>query len=181
VIDADSYWIDGYFEETKMAHICIGDRAEAQLMGYRDPIVGRIQSVTRGISVSNAAPSTQGLPNVDPIYTWVRLAQRVPVRIRITHVPVGVPLVSGMTATVTIRDAEAQQSASSLRQRLASLTHHLRDVARGSQPQPDCVPRIGNENGVTVTLPTPKPATPLNPAEINPGLAPDMNKSPLTQ
>ena len=69
VIDADSYWIDGYFEETKMAHICIGDRAEAQLMGYRDPIVGRIQSVTRGISVSNAAPSTQGLPNVDPIYT----------------------------------------------------------------------------------------------------------------
>jgi RND family efflux transporter MFP subunit len=181
VIDADSYWIDGYFEETKMAHICIGDRAEAQLMGYRDPIVGRIQSVTRGISVSNAAPSTQGLPNVDPIYTWVRLAQRVPVRIRITHVPVGVPLVSGMTATVTIRDAEAQQSASSLRQRLASLAHHLRDVARGSQPQPDCVPRIGNENGVTVTLPTPKPATPLNPAEINPGLAPDMNKSPLTQ
>jgi RND family efflux transporter MFP subunit len=139
VIDADSYWIDGYFEETKMAHICIGDRAEAQLMGYRDPIVGRIQSVTRGISVSNAAPSTQGLPNVDPIYTWVRLAQRVPVRIRITHVPTGVPLVSGMTATVTIRDAEAQQSASSLRQRLASLAHHLRDVARGcSRNQTAC-------------------------------------------
>ena len=47
VIDVDSYWIDGYFEETKMAHICIGDRAEAQLMGYSDPIVGRVQSVTR--------------------------------------------------------------------------------------------------------------------------------------
>ena len=47
VIDADSYWIDGYFEETKMAHICIGDRAEAQLMGYRDPIVGQVQTVTR--------------------------------------------------------------------------------------------------------------------------------------
>ena len=103
VIDADSYWIDGYFEETKMAHICIGDRAEAQLMGYRDPIVGQVQTVTRGISVSNAAPSTQGLPNVDPVYTWVRLAQRVPVRIRITNVPAGVPLVSGMTVTVTIR------------------------------------------------------------------------------
>ena len=67
-----------------MAHICIGDRVEAQLMGYRDPIVGQVQTVTRGISVSNAAPSTQGLPNVDPVYTWVRLAQRVPVRIRIT-------------------------------------------------------------------------------------------------
>jgi len=52
-----------------MAHVCIGDRAEAALMGYRDPIVGRIQTVTRGISVSNATPSTQGLPNVDPVYT----------------------------------------------------------------------------------------------------------------
>ena len=45
VIDADSYWIDAYFEETKMAHICIGDRAEAELMGYRDPIIGRVESV----------------------------------------------------------------------------------------------------------------------------------------
>jgi multidrug resistance efflux pump len=59
VIDADSYWIDGYFEGTKMAHICIGDRAAAALMGYRDPIVRRVQTVTRGISVSNAAPSTR--------------------------------------------------------------------------------------------------------------------------
>ena len=181
VIDADSYWIDGYFEETKMAHICIGDRAEAQLMGYRDPIIGRVESVTRGISVSNAAPSTQGLPNVDPVYTWVRLAQRVPVRIRITHVPTGVPLVSGMTATVTIRDAEAQDSGAWLRQRFASLADHLRDIAGGLQPSPDCVPRIGNENGATVTLPTPKPVAALNPAEINPGLAPNMNTSPRGQ
>ena len=181
VIDADSYWIDGYFEETKMAHICIGDRAEAQLMGYRDPIIGRVESVTRGISVSNAAPSTQGLPNVDPVYTWVRLAQRVPVRIRITHVPTGVPLVSGMTATVTIRDAEAQDSGAWLRQRFASLADHLRDIAGGPQPSPDCVPRIGNENGATVTLPTPKPVAALNPAEINPGLAPNMNTSPRGQ
>ena len=72
VIDADSYWIDGYFEETKMAHVCVGMRAEAALMGYRDPILGLVESVTRGISVSNAAPSTQGLPSVDPVYTWVR-------------------------------------------------------------------------------------------------------------
>jgi RND family efflux transporter MFP subunit len=181
VIDADSYWIDGYFEETKLAHICIGDRAEAELMGYRDPVIGRVQSVTRGISVSNAAPSTQGLPSVDPVYTWVRLAQRVPVRIRITDVPVGVPLVSGMTATVTIRDAEAKQSGISLRQRFASLADHLVDIVHGPQPSPGCVPRISNEKGATVTLPTPKPVAPLNPAEINPGLAPEMNKSPLRQ
>jgi len=71
IIDADSYWIDGYFEETKMAHVCIGDRAEAALMGYRDPIVGQVQTVTRGISVSNATPSTHGLPNVAPVYPWI--------------------------------------------------------------------------------------------------------------
>ena len=181
VIDADSYWIDGYFEETKMAHVCVGDRVEAQLMGYRDPIVGRVQSVTRGISVSNAAPSTQGLPSVDPVYTWVRLAQRVPVRIRITDVPAGVPLVSGMTATVTIRGAEVRESGSWLRQRFVGLVDHLVDIVQGPQPSPNCVPRIGNQNGVTVTLPTPKPVAPLNPAEINPGLAPEMNKSPLTR
>jgi RND family efflux transporter MFP subunit len=178
VIDADSYWIDGYFEETKMAHVCVGDRAEAALMGYRDPIVGRVQTVTRGISVSNAAPSTQGLPNVDPVYTWVRLAQRVPVRIRITDVPAGIPLVSGMTATVTIRGADARESGGSLRQRFASVAGHLVDFVRGPQPSPDCVPRIGDENGATVTLPTPKPVAPLNPEEINPGLAPGMDKSP---
>ena len=106
IIDTDSYWIDGYFEETKLARLCVGDRAEAKLMGYSAPIVGHIATVTRGVSVSNAAASTQGLPNVDPVYTWVRLAQRVPFRIAIDNVPPGVPLVSGLTATVTIRDSE---------------------------------------------------------------------------
>ena len=178
VIDADSYWIDGYFEETKMAHVCVGDRAEAALMGYRDPIVGRVQTVTRGISVSNAAPSTQGLPNVDPVYTWVRLAQRVPVRIGITDVPAGVPLVSGMTATVTIRGAEARESGSWLRQRFARLADRLVDIVHGPQLSPGCLPRIGDENGATVTLPTPRPAAPVSPEELNPGLAPGMDKSP---
>jgi RND family efflux transporter MFP subunit len=181
VIDAGSYWIDGYFEETKMAHVCVGDRAEAALMGYRDPILGRVQSVTRGISVSNAAPSTQGLPNVDPVYTWVRLAQRVPVRISITDVPAGIPLVSGMTATVTIRVAEAPERGGWLRQRFASLADHLVDIVHSAQPSPSCVPRIGDENGATVTLPAPKPVAPVSSEELNPGLAPGMNESPRAQ
>ena len=141
VIDADSYWIDGYFEETKMAHVCVGMRAEAALMGYRDPILGLVESVTRGISVSNAAPSTQGLPSVDPVYTWVRLAQRVPVRFKITNVPAGVPLVSGMTVTVTIRDERASDSGGWLHRRFHNLTSRLSNVIYGPQGSPYCAPR----------------------------------------
>src|SRR6516162_407402 len=70
VIDTDSYWIDGYFEETKLARICIGDRVEAKLMGYAQPILGHVATVTRGIGVSDAASGTQGLPNPNPVYTW---------------------------------------------------------------------------------------------------------------
>ena len=66
VIDADSFWIDGYFEETKMARVCVGDRAEAKLMGYAQPIIGHVGTVTRGISASNAAAGTQGLPKCRP-------------------------------------------------------------------------------------------------------------------
>ncbi|ESY94316.1 hypothetical protein X738_24400 [Mesorhizobium sp. LNHC209A00] len=176
VIDTDSFWIDGYFEETKMAHVCVGDRAEAALMGYPDPIVGQVQSITRGISVANAAPSTQGLPNVDPVFTWVRLAQRVPVRIRITDVPAGIPLISGMSATVTVRGAEARGSGSWLHQRLARLEDRLFDTIHNRRPSPECVPRIGDESGTTAILSTPKPSTPLNPAEIDPALAPEMGK-----
>lgn len=106
VIDTDSFWIDGYFEETKMAGIHVGDRATAELMGYDAPVPGTVESITLGISIGNAAPSTQGLPNVDPVYTWVRLAQRVPVRIRIDSVPPGVTLVAGMTTTVSIGQSE---------------------------------------------------------------------------
>ncbi len=120
-------------------------------------------------------------PDRRPVYTWVRLAQRVPVRIRITHVPAGVPLVSGMTATVTIRDSGAQQSGGWLRQRFASLADQLGDIAHAPHSSPSCVPRISNENGVTVTLPTPKPVAALDPAEIDPGLAPNMNASPRGQ
>ena len=91
----------------------MGDRAEAKLMGYSAPIIGHIATVTRGVSVSNAAAATQGLPNVDPVYTWVRLAQRVLVRIAIDKVPPDVPLVSGLTATArsgTARTATTERS-----------------------------------------------------------------------
>jgi RND family efflux transporter MFP subunit len=110
VIDTDSFWIDGYFEETKMAHIHVGDPVSAELLGYDPLIRGTVESITLGISTANAAASTQGLPNVDPVYTWVRLAQRVPVRIRIEQVPEGITLVAGMTATVSVGEPGAHRN-----------------------------------------------------------------------
>ena len=102
VIDEHSYWVDAYFEETKLANIHVGDTVEATLLSYEVPIRGRIESITGGISAANAASSTQGLPNVDPIFTWVRLAQRIPVRIKIDQVVQDVPLIAGMTCSVSV-------------------------------------------------------------------------------
>ena len=140
IIDTDSYWVDGYFEETKLARLCVGDRAEAKLMGYPAPITGHIATVTRGVSVSNAAASTQGLPNVDPVYTWVRLAQRVPVRIVIDNVPPGVPLVSGLTATVTIRDGKDGENGTLLQRVRAELETSFFGLIGEASARPGCIP-----------------------------------------
>jgi multidrug resistance efflux pump len=100
--DANSFWVDGYFEETSLGPIRVGDSAEVKLMGYPQIVRGHVQSITRAINVANAQPNGQGVATVNPIFTWVRLAQRVPVRIQIDKVPDGVVLVAGMTATVQI-------------------------------------------------------------------------------
>jgi RND family efflux transporter MFP subunit len=102
LVDADSYWVDGYFEETNMDRIHVGDPATVKLMGYRQILRGHVNSIARAISVPNAQPNGQGVAEVNPIFTWVRLAQRIPVRVHIDHVPEGVHLVAGMTATVQI-------------------------------------------------------------------------------
>jgi multidrug resistance efflux pump len=102
LIDADSFWIDGYFEETTLAGIREGDPASIKLMGYSQIVRGHVGSIARGINVANAQPNGQGLANVNPIFTWVRLAQRIPVRIHIDEVPKGVVLAAGMTGTVQI-------------------------------------------------------------------------------
>jgi len=102
LVDADSFWVDGYFEETNLEPIQVGDPASVKLMGYSQIVRGHVGSIARGINVANAAPNGQGLANVNPIFTWVRLAQRIPVRIHIDQVPEGVVLAAGMTATVQI-------------------------------------------------------------------------------
>jgi len=102
LVDADSFWVDGYFEETSLDRIQVGEPAEIKLMGYRQILRGHVGSIARGINVANAQPNGQGLAAVNPIFTWVRLAQRIPVRIHIDSVPGGVVLAAGMTATVQI-------------------------------------------------------------------------------
>jgi multidrug resistance efflux pump len=101
--------VDAYFEETQLASIRDGDPVKIKLMGNTQIITGEVVGIARGINVSNAQPNQQGLAMVNPIFTWVRLAQRVPVRIRLKYVPDGVRLVAGLTATVQV-DPRSQPS-----------------------------------------------------------------------
>ena len=78
-------------------------------MGNSQIITGEVAGIARGINVSNAQPNQQGLAMVNPMFTWARLAQRVPVRVQIKHVPNGVRLVAGLTATVQV-DPRSQRS-----------------------------------------------------------------------
>ena len=104
VVDANSFWVDGYFEETNLASIRVGDPVQIKLMGYSQIMRGHVDSIARAINVANAQAASQGVANVNPIFTWVRLAQRIPVRIHIDEVPPGIVLSAGMTATVDIED-----------------------------------------------------------------------------
>jgi multidrug resistance efflux pump len=104
LVDADSFWVDGYFEETNLAPIRVGDPAQVKLMGHDQIVRGHVDSIARAINVANAQPNSQGVATVNPIFTWVRLAQRIPVRIHIDEVPPDVILSAGMTATIEIDD-----------------------------------------------------------------------------
>jgi len=180
IVDSDSFWIDGYFEETKMARVCIGDRAEVQLMGYADPIIGHAETITRGISVANAAAGTQGLPNVDPIYTWVRLAQRVPVRIAIDNVPPNVPLVSGMTATVTMRPPAESEPRGPLGRLPTGVVDRIAELFHGSpSPRPGCLHARAIQPP-TETIPVPEEPPALSSRQLQPGIAPGITLAPRT-
>ncbi|MFG1184096.1 efflux RND transporter periplasmic adaptor subunit [Xanthobacter aminoxidans] len=102
VVDSDSFWVDGYFEETVLSGIHVGDKAKVALMAYPTPLAGHVTGIGRGIAIPNVAPDVSGLASVNPVFTWVRLAQRVPVRIALDPVPPSVILSAGLTATVSI-------------------------------------------------------------------------------
>jgi multidrug resistance efflux pump len=119
VVDSDSFWIAGYFEETKLAEIHLGDPAQIKLMGFDGIIAGHVESLARGITDKNGNSGNEGLATVDPVFTWVRLAQRFPVRIHIDRVPPGIELAMGMTGTISIGSASKD------------LPRDVRDAAKG--------------------------------------------------
>lgn len=104
LIDADSFGVTGYFRETQLERIHVGDAVRIRLMGAAQTITGHVQSLGHGIADSNAAPDAFGLPAVDPVLDWVRLAQRIPVSIRLDPVPQDMLLATGMSATVYVQE-----------------------------------------------------------------------------
>jgi len=107
LIDSDSFYVVGYFEETKLPRIHIGDRARAQLMGEARILNGRVESITSGIEDRERTPDANLLANVNPTFNWVRLAQRIPVRIALDGKPDDVLLIMGRTVSVEVLPASA--------------------------------------------------------------------------
>jgi RND family efflux transporter MFP subunit len=102
LIDSDSLHVDGYFEETKLPMIHVGDPAAVHFMGESVDIRGRVESIAGGIEDHDRSSGASLLANVNPTFSWVRLPQRIPVRIALDKTPEGVRLIAGRTATVVI-------------------------------------------------------------------------------
>jgi multidrug resistance efflux pump len=107
LIDSDSYRVEAYFEETKIPHIRAGDAAEIRLMDGSPALQGTVLGIARGITDQDNKDGPELLSSVNPTFTWVRLAQRIPVRVHITHVPPGVLISAGMTCIVVIKEGAA--------------------------------------------------------------------------
>ncbi|MGN6229673.1 MAG: efflux RND transporter periplasmic adaptor subunit [Trinickia sp.] len=111
IVDSQSFWVYGYFEETKLPRVKIGDKAEIRLMSG-GVLQGHVESISRGIYDRDNPQSRELVADVNPTFNWVRLAQRVPVRIHIDKVPDGLVLAAGTTCTVVVSpEAEARTSA----------------------------------------------------------------------
>jgi multidrug resistance efflux pump len=110
LIDSHSYWIYGYFEETKLPTVHVGDKVDIRLLAGGARLAGTVESIARGITDADNPTGADLLSDVNPTFNWVRLAQRVPVRVRIDadHLPAGTVLAAGMTATLIVRPGQAR-------------------------------------------------------------------------
>lgn len=102
LIDSRSFRVEGYFEETKLSGLRIGQPVSVKVMGEDKALKGHIQSIAAGIEDRDRAASGNLLPNVNPTFSWVRLAQRVPVRVALDQTPRDLRLIAGRTATVSV-------------------------------------------------------------------------------
>ena len=104
LVDSDTIRVEGYFEETKLNRLALGDKVTVQLMGLPTTLNGHVESIAAAIADRERSASGDMLANVNPTFSWVRLAQRVPVRIALDDVSNGLPLLVGRTATVVVQN-----------------------------------------------------------------------------
>ena len=105
LVDKSAFWVFGYFRESMIRDIVIGDQAKVTLMAYPDkPISGVVESIGWGIAHSDGNPGNNLLPSIKPVFQWIRLAQRIPVRIKLDKLPEGVELRFGLTASVMVME-----------------------------------------------------------------------------
>jgi len=103
LVDSNSFWVFGYFRENMIADVHIGDKAKITLMAYpQRPLSGIVESIGWGIAHSDGNPGANLLPSVNPVFQWIRLAQRIPVRIKIEKLPKDLALRFGLSASVMI-------------------------------------------------------------------------------
>lgn len=107
LVDSNSFWVFGYFRESQIGKFSIGDSARVTLMAYPDlPLEGRVESLGWGIAPADGNQGVKLLPSIKPVFQWIRLAQRVPVRIKLEKIPEGVELRFGLTASVMVMTAQ---------------------------------------------------------------------------
>ena len=109
LVKDSSYYVTGYFEETKIPSIRPGDPVDIWLMAGTVKLQGQVESIDSGISNTNTTPGNQMLPSVEATFAWVRLAQRIPVNIRIDDIPDDLSLSVGMSATVKVNPSQDQE------------------------------------------------------------------------
>jgi len=141
LIDSDSFRVEGYFEETKMPLLKPGLPVDIHLMSGGPRLMGHIESMSRGITNTDGGNGPELLANVNPTFEWVRLAQRIPVRIHIDEVPQGMLISAGMTCTVVVAVPESP----------GILSRAVQEVVGGATSQPihriDTAQRTGTVAG----------------------------------
>lgn len=136
LLDTDSLRVEGYFEETKLRHIQIGDKARLRLMGDEHELEGHVDSIAAGIADDQSSDAANQLREVQPTFSWVRLAQRIPVRIHVDRMPVGTRLIAGRTATVTILPNSAENRPQPQKPQSAPPPAAAQPVANGQGARP---------------------------------------------